>query len=99
VYIGSINLDYTSLHQNRELGIIIVNPVIAEEVRDVILQWYSEYTGQAPKPTSNYTSAPTAVSPPTSATSSTSASTMLVVFFIIVIILYAVARLRRRRYW
>jgi phosphatidylserine/phosphatidylglycerophosphate/cardiolipin synthase-like enzyme len=43
VYVGSVNLDYESLHNNRELGIIIENPVVAEEVRDVILQWYSEY--------------------------------------------------------
>ncbi len=45
VYVGSVNLDYESLHNNRELGIIIENPVIAGEIRDVILQWYSEYTG------------------------------------------------------
>jgi phosphatidylserine/phosphatidylglycerophosphate/cardiolipin synthase-like enzyme len=43
VYVGSVNLDYESLHNNRELGIIIENPVVAEEVRDAILQWYSEY--------------------------------------------------------
>jgi hypothetical protein len=101
VYIGSINLDYTSLHQNRELGIIIENPVIAEEVRGVILQWYSEYVGQAPKPTtnSNSTSTTTTTPPPTSTTHSTSTSTILVAFFIIAVILYAVVRLRRRRYW
>jgi len=45
VYVGSVNLDYESLHNNRELGIIIENPVIAGEIRDVILQWYSGYTG------------------------------------------------------
>jgi len=44
VYIGSINLDYTSLHQNRELGIIVQNPVVADEVRNAILQWYHEYS-------------------------------------------------------
>ena len=44
VYVGSINLDYTSLHQNRELGIIIQNPVVADEVRNTILQWYHEYS-------------------------------------------------------
>jgi hypothetical protein len=98
VYIGSINLDYTSLHQNRELGIIIVNPTIAEEVRDVILQWYSEYTGQAPKPTTNSTSAPTTTMPPTSATNSTSASAIIVVIFIAAVIAYVVGRLRARRW-
>jgi phosphatidylserine/phosphatidylglycerophosphate/cardiolipin synthase-like enzyme len=63
VYVGSVNLDYESLHNNRELGIIIENPVIAEEVRSVVLQWYSEYAGQAPKPTTNPTSTPTTVPP------------------------------------
>jgi hypothetical protein len=102
VYIGSINLDYTSLHQNRELGIIIVNPTIAEEVRDVILQWYSEYAGQAPKPTTNSTSTPTATTtttpPPASTTNSTSVSILFVAVFIAAVIAYVVGRLRARRW-
>ncbi|WP_243680371.1 phospholipase D-like domain-containing protein [Vulcanisaeta souniana] len=42
VYVGSVNLDYTSLHSNRELGIIIENPQVAQEVITVIQQWYGE---------------------------------------------------------
>jgi hypothetical protein len=102
VYIGSINLDYTSLHQNRELGIIIENPVIAEEVRGVILQWYSEYTGQAPKPTTNSTSTPTSITtttpPPTSTTNSTSTSILFVAIFIVAVIAYVVGKLRSRHW-
>ncbi|GAB6944177.1 phospholipase D-like domain-containing protein [Vulcanisaeta sp. JCM 14467] len=44
VYVGSINLDYTSLHENRELGIIIENPQVAHDVIAVIQQWYGTST-------------------------------------------------------
>ncbi len=42
VYVGSVNLDYTSLHNNRELGIIIENPQVAQEVTIVMQQWHGE---------------------------------------------------------
>ncbi|GAB6946780.1 phospholipase D-like domain-containing protein [Vulcanisaeta sp. JCM 16161] len=42
VYVGSVNLDYNSLNDNRELGIIIKNPQIAQEITTIIQQWYNE---------------------------------------------------------
>ncbi|BDC18858.1 phospholipase D-like domain-containing protein [Acidianus sp. HS-5] len=39
VYIGSVNLDYTSIHCNRELGIVICNPTIARELSSLISNW------------------------------------------------------------
>ncbi|WP_277022208.1 phospholipase D-like domain-containing protein [Sulfuracidifex metallicus] len=42
VYVGSINLDSTSLTENRELGIIIKDPLLASELKHLILQWGGE---------------------------------------------------------
>jgi phosphatidylserine/phosphatidylglycerophosphate/cardiolipin synthase-like enzyme len=39
VYVGSINLSSSSLHYNRELGVIIKNPEIASNIRNIILNW------------------------------------------------------------
>jgi len=39
VYIGSINLDSTSLTKNRELGIIIKDPLLASELKYLIVEW------------------------------------------------------------
>lgn len=39
VYVGSVNLDYTSIHCNRELGIIICNPAIAHSLESLICNW------------------------------------------------------------
>ena len=39
VYIGSINLSHNSLFDNRELGIIIKNNMLAEEMKNVIERW------------------------------------------------------------
>ncbi|WP_243675628.1 phospholipase D-like domain-containing protein [Vulcanisaeta distributa] len=56
VYVGSVNLDYNSLNSNRELGIIIENPQIAQEITTVIQQWYNENNTQNPQvtPQPNY---------------------------------------------
>ena len=42
VYIGSINLDSTSLSGNREIGIIIHNPALARRVALIIAAWYED---------------------------------------------------------
>jgi hypothetical protein len=39
VYVGSVNLDYNSIHCNRELGIIICNPAIAHSLESLICYW------------------------------------------------------------
>jgi phosphatidylserine/phosphatidylglycerophosphate/cardiolipin synthase-like enzyme len=39
VYVGSVNLDYTSIHYNRELGIIIYNPAVAHSLESLISYW------------------------------------------------------------
>ncbi|WP_054845994.1 phospholipase D-like domain-containing protein [Sulfuracidifex tepidarius] len=39
VYVGSVNLDSTSLSQNRELGIIIKDPQLASQLESVITSW------------------------------------------------------------
>ncbi len=41
-YIGSINLDSTSLSSNREIGVIIHNPALAKRVALIIAAWYNE---------------------------------------------------------
>ena len=85
VYIGSINLDYTSLHQNRELGIIVHNPVVADEVRNAILQWYHEYSSTQKGQVSGITQSPV---------------TMLLLIITLLLLLYIVrstTRPRRRR--
>ena len=85
VYVGSVNLYYESLHNNRELGIIIENPVVAEEVRDAILQWYSEYasgTTQQGEQVSRGLQLPT---------------TTLLLLIILLILFYTARRLMRPR--
>jgi len=42
VYIGSINLSHTSVYSNRELGIIIMNSTLAEQMKSLIMHWYNE---------------------------------------------------------
>jgi len=62
VYIGSINLSHTSLFDNRELGIIIKNTVLASEMIKIIENWSgdtnntstSHYTNQSIISTSQY---------------------------------------------
>ena len=87
VYIGSINLDYTSLHQNRELGIIVQNPVVADEVRNAILQWYHEYSSIQKGQVGVITQSP---------------ATMLLLIITLLLLLYIVRSTkrprRRRRY-
>jgi len=42
VYIGSINLSHTSVYSNRELGIIIMNSTLAEQMKSLVMHWYNE---------------------------------------------------------
>ncbi len=42
VYVGSVNLDYTSLTQNRELGIILKDPKLASQLQSLIESWGGE---------------------------------------------------------
>ncbi len=94
IYVGSVNLDYTSLHENRELGIIIENPVIANEVASVIESW-------AGMPSTSASSTSTPSSSPSSTTLQSpalSTSTALIaVFFVILLAYLAKALLRRGR--
>jgi phosphatidylserine/phosphatidylglycerophosphate/cardiolipin synthase-like enzyme len=57
VYVGSINLDYTSLHENREMGLILYCPSLAEAAKALIEQWAGA--------TATTTTAATANTPPT----------------------------------
>ncbi|MEM1627155.1 MAG: phospholipase D-like domain-containing protein [Sulfolobaceae archaeon] len=40
VYVGSINLSYSSIFKNRELGVIIKDPNLANALKSLILSWY-----------------------------------------------------------
>ncbi|MEM1598185.1 MAG: phospholipase D-like domain-containing protein [Pyrobaculum sp.] len=65
-YVGSINVGYYSIQRNREVGLLIENPKLAERLRALILQWYQEAGGKvelqktATAPTTTPTTAPRA---------------------------------------
>jgi hypothetical protein len=48
VYVGSINIGYYSIQRNREVGLLIYNPQLADRLRALILQWYVEAGGEVP---------------------------------------------------
>ena len=48
VYVGSINIGYYSIQRNREVGLLIYNPQLADRLRALILQWYVEAGGEMP---------------------------------------------------
>lgn len=90
VYVGSINLGYYSIQRNREVGLLIHNPSLAQRLRALILQWYAEAGGQSPVTT---TSAPqTKTATPTTtrgaaptATPSTDYKIHVVIWLVIII--------------
>ncbi len=51
VYVGSINIGYYSIQRNREVGLLIYNPQLADRLRALILQWYVAAGGEAPTQT------------------------------------------------
>ncbi len=51
VYVGSINIGYYSIQRNREVGLLIYNPQLADRLRALILQWYVSAGGEAPTQT------------------------------------------------
>ncbi|MGC8606742.1 MAG: phospholipase D-like domain-containing protein [Vulcanisaeta sp.] len=85
VYVGSINLDYNSLHNNRELGIIIESPQIAQEITTIIQQWYNE------NKTQNQPAAPQINN------TSTQALILLIIIILIIYMLRYTLRPKRRR--
>jgi len=86
VYVGSVNLDYNSLNSNRELGIIIENPQIAQEIITIIQQWYNENNTQNQQST-----------PQTNYTTSTQTLLLLILIILIIYMLRYTLRPRRRR--
>ncbi|ACB39205.1 phospholipase D-like domain-containing protein [Pyrobaculum neutrophilum] len=46
VYVGSINIGHYSIQRNREVGLLIENPQLAQRLKALVLQWYSEAGGQ-----------------------------------------------------
>jgi len=48
LYVGSINIGYYSIQRNREVGLLIHNPQLAERLKALILQWYVEAGGEVP---------------------------------------------------
>lgn len=51
VYVGSINIGYYSIQRNREVGLLIYNPQLADRLRALILRWYTEAGGEVPTQT------------------------------------------------
>ncbi len=51
VYVGSINIGYYSIQRNREVGLLIYNPQLADRLRALILQWYVAAGGEVPTQT------------------------------------------------
>jgi phosphatidylserine/phosphatidylglycerophosphate/cardiolipin synthase-like enzyme len=51
VYVGSINIGYYSIQRNREVGLLIYNPQLADRLRALILQWYVDAGGEVPTQT------------------------------------------------
>lgn len=88
VYIGSINLDYASLHENRELGIIIENPQVAHDVIAIIEQWYGESTTGTSQSMNTQN---------TQLTSNTNETPYLITLILIILVLIIVAFASRGR--
>ncbi len=86
VYVGSVNLDYNSLNHNRELGIIIENPQIAQEITTIIQQWYNENNTQNQQTT-----------PQVNYATPTQTLLLLILIIIIIYMLRYTLRPRRRR--
>jgi len=51
LYVGSINIGYYSIQRNREVGLLIYNPQLADRLRALILQWYVAAGGEVPTQT------------------------------------------------
>ena len=62
VYVGSINIGSYSIQRNREVGLLMYNPQLAERLRALVLQWYTEAGGEAPTQTTATSPAKPAVS-------------------------------------
>jgi Phosphatidylserine/phosphatidylglycerophosphate/cardiolipin synthases and related enzymes len=77
VYVGSINLGYYSIQRNREVGLLIYNPQLAERLKSLVLQWYREAGGEAAPPTT----------PTTTTTRATTAPSWHILIWLVVIIL------------
>ncbi|MEM0276882.1 phospholipase D-like domain-containing protein [Pyrobaculum sp.] len=88
VYVGSINLGYYSIQRNREVGLLIYNPNLAQRLRGLILQWYTDAGGQPP---ATVTTAPQTAAPTTTggaapaATPATDYKIHIVVWLVIII--------------
>ncbi|WP_243679360.1 phospholipase D-like domain-containing protein [Vulcanisaeta distributa] len=86
VYVGSVNLDYNSINSNRELGIIIENPQVAQEITTIIQQWYGETNTQKQQST-----------PQTNYTAPTQTLLLLILIILVIYMLRYATRPRRRR--
>lgn len=51
LYVGSINIGYYSIQRNREVGILIYNPQLADRLRALIFRWFTESGGEVPTQT------------------------------------------------
>ncbi|MGC9130377.1 MAG: phospholipase D-like domain-containing protein [Pyrobaculum sp.] len=68
VYVGSINIGYYSIQRNREVGLLIHNPQLAQRLKALVLQWYREAGGKPPATTQTAT---TPATPPATRTQPT----------------------------
>lgn len=91
VYVGSINIGYYSIQRNREVGLLIHNPQLAQRLKSLIIQWYKEAGGKIETSQSQNTAerAPTHIPTSTTTTpvSKESGISWHIVFWLVVILL------------
>ncbi|MEL9991658.1 MAG: phospholipase D-like domain-containing protein [Thermoproteus sp.] len=91
VYVGSVNLSGNSINNNRELGLVLYCPLLAEAARSLILQWAGSAAG-----TISASSTSSAVSYTTAATTSQDLITLVAIVLLALLIVYSSRRKRRR---
>ncbi len=94
VYVGSINIGYYSIQRNREVGLLIENPKLAQRMKALVLQWYREAGGTV-EPVEAKTPTPTTTAPTDVDTSGKLA--LLYWLAVLVIIILVILALRRPR--
>jgi len=89
VYIGSINLSGTSIRENRELGIIIKDPNLANAMKSLILKWYGAVK------TNTTTTLPKNTATTTTSTASSLNYFLILLLIVVIIILLLLVFIRR----
>ena len=100
VYVGSINIGYYSIQRNREVGLLIENPGLAQRLKTLVMKWYQEAGGKVETTTETSTT----IAPPSTSTApkaqnagrSYSLDLLIWLAIIIIAILFVIWANRRR---